>query len=177
MAASPCQQYNEDALCCPVTFIPFTDPVIIPECGHTFDRESLADYKKRECPTCRTCYQQNPFELPTNWAIVSFLELNIRDKANTPIKYSAKQAKRDKKAYVNANAKVMVNNILQKIPTLAKTGENKLKAKYSDYSTGMDTNSSNKAEILDKVVKLLKKDKYTASYSCTKKKYTIYVSW
>ena len=91
------EQYNDDALCCPVTLIPFTNPVIIPECGHTFDREALVEYKKRECPTCRTHYCADPSKLPTNWVIVSFLDIDTKAEPNSPINYSAKQAKIDNK--------------------------------------------------------------------------------
>ena len=164
---STLEQYNEDALCCPVTFIPFTNPVIVPECGHTFDREALVQYKKKECPTCRTRYCVDPIDLPTNWAIVSFLDLDIKAKPNSPIKYSAKQAKKDKKTCIDANAKIMKNNILRKITTLAKNGDKELKMSFCNYTNGMDnhySNNNNKNDINDRVIKLLKKEKYSVKY-------------
>lgn len=167
MAAQLAQeQHNEDALCCPITFIPFTNPVIIPECGHTFDRDALVQYKKRECPTCRTRYSETPSKLPTNWAIVSFLDLDIKAKPNSPIKYSAKQAKKDKKIYIRANADIMKNNILKVVMDTGKQGGNRLTIEFKKYTRGMNENYStiNQEDIHNRIIKILKKEGYNVKH-------------
>src|SRR4051812_44900932 len=65
---------------CPITMEKFTYPVIVPNCGHTFDLQSIIKLVK--CPLCNTIFLKNPNEFLLNWVVISFLDLKISVKNN-----------------------------------------------------------------------------------------------
>ena len=85
---------------CPVTLETFTHPVLI-ECGHTFDKETIKKLHDKKCPTCNAKITGNIELYPTNWAIVSALNLHIEKKQDDNdelFSYTAEQARNDAKA-------------------------------------------------------------------------------
>ena len=45
----------EELMTCPITCCIMTEPYIIPECGHNFEKDSIIEYvrKNKICPLCR----------------------------------------------------------------------------------------------------------------------------
>ena len=46
----------EELMTCPITYCIMTDPVIIPECGHNFEKKDIIEFLKKngQCPLCRS---------------------------------------------------------------------------------------------------------------------------
>ena len=57
MLPSPSRATDVRLLSCPITMRVMTDPVVLVSCGHTFDRQSIHQWKRgggsRGCPLCR----------------------------------------------------------------------------------------------------------------------------
>lgn len=70
---------------CPVTKEKFEHPIILKNCGHTFDKkviEPLIVDNKKVCPLCTTSFSESSDDLLVNWHIVSAMDLNIPSKLN-----------------------------------------------------------------------------------------------
>ncbi|KAH0630513.1 hypothetical protein JD844_013601 [Phrynosoma platyrhinos] len=67
---------------CPICLEYFTEPVILPECGHNFCRACLIQHwserdkeaASRLCPQCRAPFQQRSHVIP-NWQLASVVEI------------------------------------------------------------------------------------------------------
>jgi hypothetical protein len=163
-----CDEDCDEAFCCPITLEQFTDPIIIPECGHTFDRRQLKDCNKKECPKCRKPFRGDPSGFPTNWSIVEYLDLNIKSKTvPDTVKYSAKHAKKDTKRYTNASAQIIIDCVLQKISDKAKTGSKELTIYLNDYFNDFGIECKKGTDVYARIIKILKKKGYKLSYDYT----------
>lgn len=64
---------------CSLTLERFKHPVVLVECGHSFEKYAIEECikKKSECPECRTPITTNAV---TNWALVKGLSLDIGER-------------------------------------------------------------------------------------------------
>jgi hypothetical protein len=126
----------EDTFCCPITLEQFTEPIVIPECGHTFDKKSLESLHQKKCPLCDIIYSGNPNDFPINWIVVSHLNLEIHKKINEDklTNYDAIEALNDKRNYITENTDRYMRAILVNINLLAKKG----KSEYEFYTSIVD---------------------------------------
>mmetsp|Transcript_60098 Transcript_60098/g.104858 ORF Transcript_60098/g.104858 Transcript_60098/m.104858 type:complete len:514 (+) Transcript_60098:72-1613(+) len=56
-----------ELLDCPVCLEPFSDPQMLPSCGHTFCRGCIRGLQSRRCPTCRAAFI--PAQVRPNFAL------------------------------------------------------------------------------------------------------------
>ncbi|EAR84542.1 zinc finger, C3HC4 type (RING finger) protein (macronuclear) [Tetrahymena thermophila SB210] len=73
-------QYNEN-LFCPISFVPMTDPYILKNCGHSFQKETIDQclQKKLECPLCRKQCQKE--DLVPNFSLKSLVQDMIKNQS------------------------------------------------------------------------------------------------
>ena len=114
-----------DNLICPITLEPFTEPVFIPDCGHTFDRKGLINILSKKCPICNINFSGNPNNFKINWSIVSMLNIDIQvqDVANDILSYDAACAKKDVSEYILSAVNKLLVHILSNIKQVALTGK------------------------------------------------------
>ncbi len=111
---------DNENFCCPITTEKFTDPVIIPDCGHTFDRPALREIPNKRCPTCNADFIEEPDYLPTNWLVASCLDLSIK-KAERK-KYTASQARNDAEKVRFLEIRPFYEKLLDSCKLFAKKG-------------------------------------------------------
>lgn len=131
---------------CPITLDIFKDPVFIPECGHTFDKNALKSLPQKKCPLCNQAFIGNSDEFKTNWSIASILEIEIKNNEINPIpeilSYNAIKAKKDRENYISETTNKIMIFILGNIKKLA------MEAKTSyDFDTSKIPNPITKALI------------------------------
>lgn len=73
ISCPPLSQY----LRCPISLSEFSEPVLLPGCGHTFDRQCLQSLENNECPTCRFKFNGDVQHFPINWVVANMLNLDI----------------------------------------------------------------------------------------------------
>lgn len=74
---------NENELTCPISLCRFTHPLVL-DCGHSIDKPCFDKLpNKKLCPICNS---SNSSYKRINWAIVSFLGLNIEQPPKNPPK-------------------------------------------------------------------------------------------
>jgi len=124
------KKLNDD-LTCPITLDVFKDPVFIPECGHTFDRNGLNSLSTKYCPICKNSFSGNTNDFMTNWVIASILGIsikqidgeNVKDNPKTKLlEYDATKATHDRQIYVDKHANALLLFALSKIKTIAVDG-------------------------------------------------------
>jgi hypothetical protein len=91
------QRENPD-LVCAISFDWLLDPVTLPNCGHTFNREPIQHHfeqGKKTCPSCRTPIHYDPFHLSPTFAVaeaaskVSGKPMNLSANSVTVVKNKA----------------------------------------------------------------------------------------
>ena len=115
-----------ESLKCSITLEIFKDPVFIPDCGHTFDRNGLENLPQKKCPLCNHIFSGNPHDFKTNWAIASILGIEIKKKeinSNEILDYNALKAKKDRDTYVNETTNKLLVHALSIIQKLALEGK------------------------------------------------------
>lgn len=150
---------DNENFCCPVTSELFTDPTIIPECGHTFDRSVLIKLENKKCPVCNIEFHDLPQDLPTNWLAVSHLNLSIKPKEDKNSKdkdYDADQAYHDCRQYIETKSKIIIKDIIIQIKKRATKGNYYVKFNISQYCDAYDPMD----EIKKKIISVLEAKKY-----------------
>ncbi|KAL4486360.1 hypothetical protein ABPG72_007146 [Tetrahymena utriculariae] len=71
-------EQNENIFC-PISFVPMTDPYLLKNCGHSFQKETIDQclQKKLECPLCRKQCQKE--DLVPNFSLKSIVEDMIKN--------------------------------------------------------------------------------------------------
>ena len=162
---------DDENFCCPVTSELFTDPAIIPECGHTFDRPALIKLPNKKCPICNTEFHDLPQDLPTNWLAVSHLNLSIKPKKKSKkikkdkktdnsksvdMNYDADQANKDYKKYIKQRTRNIIKDIIIQIKKKAASGGSSIEINISHYYVAHDP----KQELENKIKSILEAKKY-----------------
>lgn len=66
---------------CPITHQIYEDPVLVPCCGNSFERDALSAWLERHitCPLCRHSIPNfEPLDEPTNLALMHLIEEHLR---------------------------------------------------------------------------------------------------
>lgn len=127
-----------------VTMDYFKDPVIVPECGHTFDRKVLQSLSVKRCPLCNAYLKGDPEKFRNNWVIVDILNLNIPRPTKEEIeKYDAEMAYLDSSRNLSDKSHKLLQAVLSHIKIRAKAGhhsdtfDTKMIAKNEDLIDGL----------------------------------------
>lgn len=114
----------QETLKCPITMENFTEPVFVPECGHTFDRKELMKLPNKKCPLSNCSFSDEPIDFKFNWLAVSMLNINVKEPENqfgsSIVNYNAKKAIEDRIKYITD--KVLLN-ILLRVKELTSMGK------------------------------------------------------
>ncbi|QKF93510.1 SP-RING finger protein [Fadolivirus algeromassiliense] len=155
-----------DTFVCPITLEQFKEPIIIPTCGHTFDKNGLINLPNKKCPICKTDFVGNPLNFPFNWTIISHLGLEIKQNKlveNDIMSYDANQAKLDREKAINESRDMIVKNILHNIKILALKGMCTYEFDYKNISS----------VVVQAVMKELANRKFSVQLSSN----NLYIGW
>jgi hypothetical protein len=144
-----------DCYNCVITHEQFKIPVIVPECGHTFERsaiiEHLSQHQEKKCPICNKIIRTDSLLFPINWVAVNALNLHINTKTDLCIN----EASRLKLIYENRTnqiAECIVRNIIKDFELELSTMTSKdYKPLERDYTRFKDCEDGVKKKILEKL--------------------------
>lgn len=157
-----------DNFTCPITLEKFKEPIIIPTCGHTFDKTALLAVPIKKCPICKTDFGNDINAFPINWSVASHLNLDIKKKpeeiSDDILSYDAAKAKADREVFINNQKDILIKNILHNIKILASKG-----TYYYEFDF-----KNTVSPIINAVVKDLNSRKFNATLTNAT---CIYISW
>ena len=149
-----------------VTMDYFKDPVVVPECGHTFDRKVLQTLSIKRCPLCNAYFKGDPDKFRNNWVIVDILNLDIPRPTKEDIeKYDAEMAYLDSSRNISDKSHRLLMAVLNHI---------KIRAKAGYRSDTFDTKSLHKNEEL---IKGLIKDLESRNFSVDNNYDSLEITW
>lgn len=132
-----------DNFLCPISLDTYKEPVFIPDCGHTFDRQNLIDLPNKKCPICSIAFSGNPNSFKTNWSLASIMNLNIKNievkLEDDLLEYSAKNARDDRLKFVNEIKLTILVQILKQIKSAASQGKTSIEFDFSGTSPDVIT--------------------------------------
>jgi len=126
---------------CPISLEPYKEPVFIPDCGHTFDRQNLVDLPNKKCPICSIPFSGNPNNFKINWSLASIMNLNVKIPETKPendlLEYSAKDARYDKLQFINEIKSTMLIQIMKQVKQAATQGKSTIDYDFSGIEFGI----------------------------------------
>ena len=136
----PNENNVNDHFICPITLEIYKDPVFIPECGHTFERQNLINLQNKKCPICNNVFNGNPNNFQINWSLASIMNINVKKPEAKPedelLNYDAKSAREDRQKFINEIKLTTMIQIVKQVKQYALSGRTCM-----DYDlSGVDTN-------------------------------------